>query len=139
MNLRDAILKRRSVRHFQTTDVPDLAEIIALARRAPSAGALRAYETILTKEKISRIDAPMYMVICANPQAYSVRYGERGRDLYSIQDATIFGAYFQLLLVDMGLSSVWIGAFREGRIKSVLKIAEHLKPVAIIAIGYERT
>ena len=113
-----------------------MEEIIALARTSPSAGAIRGYKAIITKEKIVRIDAPVYLVICANPEAYVSRYGERGKNLYSIQDATIFGAYVQLLLVDGGLASVWIGAFREDKIKNTLNIEKHLKPIAIIALGH---
>jgi nitroreductase len=139
MDLQEVIEKRKSVRSFQKTDVPDklLEEIIALARKSPSAGALRAYKTIITREKITSIDAPVYLVICANPEAYAPRYGERGKNLYSIQDATIFGAYIQLLLVDKGLASVWIGAFREDKIKKILNIEENLRPIAIIALGIE--
>jgi len=139
MDLQEVIEKRKSVRSFQKTDVPDklLEEIIALARKSPSAGALRAYKTIITREKITSIDAPVYLVICANPEAYAPRYGERGKNLYSIQDATIFGAYIQLLLVDKRLASVWIGAFREDKIKKILNIEENLRPIAIIALGIE--
>ena len=134
MNLEEVIKKRKSVRVFQKKEVPDLEELIALARLSPSAGAIRGYKIIPTKEKITRIDAPLYLVICADPEAYA-RYGDRGRNLYAIQDATIFGAYLQLLLVDRGLASVWIGAFREEKIKRVL--GTELRPVAIIAVGYE--
>jgi nitroreductase len=137
MDIKDVVLKRRSVRVFQKTKVPDLGELIALARKSPSAGAIRGYETIITEEKIINIDAPVYVVICANPEAYAGRYGDRGRSLYAIQDATIFGAYFQLLLVDKGLASVWIGAFNEGRVKKTLGLKENLRPIAIIALGYE--
>lgn len=138
MELEAVIKKRKSVRSFKNIDVADetIEELVALARLSPSAGAIRGYETIITKEKIVSIDAPVYLVICANPDAYIPRYGDRGKDLYSIQDATIFGAYFQLLLVDKGLASVWIGAFREGRVKQVLNIEENLRPIAIIALGY---
>lgn len=138
MELEAVIKKRKSVRSFKNIDVADetIEELVALAQLSPSAGAIRGYETIITKEKIVSIDAPVYLVICANPDAYIPRYGDRGKDLYSIQDATIFGAYFQLLLVDKGLASVWIGAFREGRVKQVLNIEENLRPIAIIALGY---
>lgn len=138
VELKDVIEKRRSVRVFQKTDVPNeiLDELIILARKSPSAGAIRGYKVIITREKIIHIDAPIYLVICTDPEAYTKRYGDRGKDLYSIQDATIFGAYFQLLLVDKSLASVWIGAFRENKIKQALHLEEHLRPIAIIAIGY---
>ncbi len=139
MTLQDVIEKRKSVRSFQKTDILNetLEELIILARKSPSAGAIRGYKTIITREKITRIDAPVYLVICIDPETYAKRYGERGRNLYAIQDATIFGAYFQLLLVDKGLASVWIGTFKEDSVKKILNIEENLRPIIIIALGYE--
>ena len=134
MELKGIILKRKSVRKFQKKAIPNLEEIIALARTCPSAGGIRGYSAIFTQKKIVSVDAPIYIVICTKPDAYAKRYGDRGRNLYSIQDATIFGTYLQLLLVDMGLASVWIGTFNENRIKTV--IGTELRPIAIIALGY---
>ena len=137
MNFKDVLEKRHSVRKFQKTTVLaySLKEIIRLARKCPSAGAIRGYEAIITKKKIVNIDAPVYLVICTNPELYA-RYGERGKTLYSIQDATIFASYIQLIAVNMGLSTVWIGAFRESKIKKMLKI--DLRPIAIIPLGYKK-
>jgi len=139
MDLEEIIKKRRSVRTFEKTDISDtmLNQVIELAHRAPSAGAIRAYPAFITRKKISeRVPAPVYLIICTDPKAYSPRYGRRGSELYSIQDATIFGAYIQLILVNKGLASVWIGAFRENKMKRFLKT--DLKPIAIIAVGYEK-
>lgn len=136
MSLEEVIKKRKSIRSFKNIDVSDeiLNQVISLAHLAPSAGAIRGYDVIITREKIIRIDAPVYLVICTDPEKYIKRYGERGRDLYSIQDATIVGAYIQLLLVNIKLASVWIGAFHENKIKSI--IDTKLRPVAIIALGH---
>lgn len=134
MELKEVIKKRKSIRTFQDREVPDLTELIALAKTGPSAGAIRGFDVVVTKEKVAHIDAPLYLVICTKPEAYAKRYGDRGRNLYSIQDATICGAYLQLLLVEMGLSSVWIGAFRERRVARIL--GTNLRPIAIIAVGY---
>ena len=137
MNLEEVIRKRRSVRTFKKDDVADeiLKEVISLARLAHSAGAIRGHKAIISRKKLDRVEAPVYLVICANPEASAKRYGERGRDLYSVQDATIFGAYIQLLLVDKGLDSCWIGAFREGRVQRTINT--NLRPIAIIAVGYK--
>ncbi len=138
MDLQEVINRRHSVRKFKDIDVSDdkIKELVLLAKKSPSAGAIRGYETIITRERIAHVDAPVYLVICTNPEAYSPRYGDRGKNLYSVQDSTIFGAYFQLLLVSEGLASVWVGAFHEERIKKA--IGTDLRPVAIIAMGYEQ-
>jgi nitroreductase len=136
MTLYDAIAKRRSVRKFQDRDVPDhlLAEAMSLAGRGPSAGAIRGYKGIVIRPGLA-YGSPASVVICIDEAAYEKRYGERGRTLYAIQDAAIYGAYLGLLLVERGLCSVWVGAFREERVRRA--IGTELRPVAIIAVGYE--
>jgi len=136
MELREAIKRRKSVRNFEDTEPPDLTEIMELAAKGPSAGAIRGYEAILSRERIGPYGAPVYIVICANPDAYVKRYGDRGRNLYAIQDATIYGAYLQLLLEEVGLSSCWVGAFNEWQVQNMLDTK--LRPIAMIAVGFKR-
>lgn len=141
MELKEVILKRHSVRKYNlniivTNEV--VAEIIKLAEEAPSAGGLKAYHIFITSLKVAnQVDAPMYLVVCADSEKSAKKYGDRGRNLYAIQDATILASYIQLIAVDMGLSTVWIGAFNEDRIRKQLNIGKHLRPIAIIPIGYE--
>ena len=137
MQLKEVINKRKSIRSFQMwKEIPDLTEAIALAKKCPSAGAIRGYWVHVTTEKIAPYNASAYVVICCDPAAYESRYGVRGMELYAIQDATVFGAYLQLILTDMGLATCWIGAFREEKIKRAIGTIE-LRPIAIIAVGYE--
>ena len=141
MELREVLRKRKSVRHFDL-DRPvtedQLNEIIVLASSAPSAGGMKSYTVLTANELPIRVKAPVYLVIFSNSKKLEARYGARGRDLYALEDATIFGAYTQLIAVDMGLSSVWIGAFKENKIKRIMKVEDHLRPIAIIAFGYEK-
>jgi nitroreductase len=138
MDLNKVVEKRYSMRSFKSTAVPEkiIREIIELAKLAPSAGNLQSYKVLITKEKVTHVEAPLYLVICMNPERSAARYGERGRSLYALQDATIFASYLQLAIVNAGLASVWVGAFREGRVKRQLQIPDGLKPIAIICTGY---
>lgn len=140
MELKEVIEKRQSVRQYKPDSVPpELVErIIRLARRAPSAGALRAYKIIVTDQQLTPYEAPVNLIVCALPEKSAEKYGNRGRALYAIQDATIVGAYIQLIAVDSGLSTVWIGAFRESRVKKALELKDGLKPIAIILLGYQQ-
>lgn len=140
MELREVIERRRSVRQYKPDPVPPelVEQIIQLARKAPSAGALRAYEIVVTDHQLTSYEAPVNLVVCAVPEISGQRYGERGRSLYAIQDATIAGAYIQLIAVDLGLSTVWVGAFRENRVREALGLEDRLKPIAIIPLGYRR-
>lgn len=136
MELKEVIEKRKSIRHFKDVPVPIkwIEEAIVLAQTGPSAGAIRGWEVILTLEPIGPYEAPAYIVICANQERYGPRYGKRGYDLYSIQDSAIVAAYLQLLLVDIGLDSCWIGAFNEHRVKRAVNAK--YRPVILLAIGY---
>lgn len=139
MNLREVLAKRRSVRRFQDIEFPDATvyELLELARTAPSAGNIKGYEVFITDKPVVSIKAPIYLVVCARPQAYAKRYGKRGMNLYALQDATIVGAYIQLIAVDMGLATCWVGAFREGIIKRMLGLSNDLRPIAVFPLGYE--
>lgn len=138
MNFLDVLEKRRSIRQFQNVKIPDeiINNIIELASLAPSAGNLQAFKVVISKLDLSSYGSPIDLVICASPDESVMKYGERGRDLYSIQDATIFGAYIQLVAIEFGLSSVWVGAFNEEKIKKLLNLDENLRPIVIIPIGY---
>ena len=137
MDFRQIVENRYSMRQFQPTKVPEkiIKEIIELAKLAPSAGNLQSYRVIVSKEKVTNIEAPINLIICADPERSAARYGERGRNLYALQDATIFGAYLQLAIVNAKLASVWVGAFKENRVRNLLKIPDNLKPVAVICAG----
>jgi nitroreductase len=130
-----------------------LKDLIRLSQRAPSAGNLQAYRLTLVKNSSLRkqlaeaaldqnflAEAPVVLVVSAAPSISSPRYRERGRTLYSIQDATIFAAYFQLACTNVGLASVWVGAFSEQKVVDIIK--SHVpgqfveRPIALIAVGY---
>ena len=81
------------------------------------------------------IDAPVCLVFCADPARSATKYAERGTELYSIQDATIAGTYAMLAAVDMGLATVWVGAFDEEKVRKVVGV-DSVRPVAMFAVGY---
>ncbi|MBI5212544.1 MAG: nitroreductase family protein, partial [Nitrospirae bacterium] len=41
-----------------------------------------------------------------------------------------------LVACENGLGSVWVGAFRESEVFEALDLPNHLRPVAIVPIGY---
>lgn len=115
---------------------------------APSAGNLQAYQVHVIrkldrKEALARaafdqtfmIQAPVCLVFCADAARSAAKYGEHGAELYSVQDATIAGTYAMLAAVDMGLATVWVGAFDEEKVRNVVGV-ESIRPVAMFAIGY---
>jgi nitroreductase len=149
MDFFEAVEKRKSIRKFQEREIENskLEKIIDACNKSPSAGNLQAYRIFVVKDKEKKQalvktangqefieEAPVVLVFCANPKESGVRYGERGENLYSVQDATIAAAYSQIASASLGLGSVWVGAFSDRDVRTVL--GTELKPVAVIPIGY---
>lgn len=63
------------------------------------------------------------------------RYGERGI-LYAVQDATIAATYMMLAAHAIRLHTCWMGAFDEAQVKEVLELPAHVRPVAILSVGF---
>lgn len=143
--------KRHSVRNFRNKEIEDkkLKEILEAANSAPSAGDLKAREIVVVKDLETKkalvgaalgqnfiAEASMVLVFFAIPEKSGKKYGERGRNLYSIQDATISVSFAWLQAVDLGLSACWVGAFDEEEVKKILKVSSDRHPIAILPIGY---
>jgi nitroreductase len=41
-----------------------------------------------------------------------------------------------LVAYSLGLGTVWVGAFNEKEVSKILTLPDHLRPVAIIPVGY---
>jgi nitroreductase len=142
---------RHSVRRYQ----PDVAiepealhGVLEMALAAPSAGDLQAYHLVVVRDDGLRgklaeasgesflTEAPVNIVVCADPERSAERFGERGRNLFALQDATIAATYIQLAAVAAELGSAWAGGFPEAEVAGLVELPEHLRPVAILALGY---
>jgi nitroreductase len=142
--------RRRSVRSYKSQPIEEdkLRRIFEAANLAPSAGNLQAYHVYVFQEKSKREalaraangqtfieQAPVCLVFCTDPSRCEERYGARGRELYSVQDATIAGSFAMLAAVDLGLSTVWVGDFDEDAVREV--VGEKTgRPVAMFSVGY---
>jgi len=144
------VLERRfSCRNFKNKEVEEekIKRIMEAVNSAPSAGNLQSYKVFIIKDKEKKqklvdasfgqefiAEAPVVFVFCADQKQN--KYGERGKKLYCLQDATIAAAYSQLAATALGLGSVWVGAFDEKEVLKVLGDPKQLLPIAIIPIGY---
>ncbi len=150
MDVEEAIRKRRSIRKFRDKELPEgtAERLIELANMAPSAGNLQARDFIVVRDRkirealaVAALDqefvaqAPLSIVVCANMERIE-HYGNRGRTLYTLQDVAAAVQNILLVAVSEGLGAVWVGAFDEGRARKILGTPEHIRPVAIIPIGY---
>ena len=143
---------RHSIRRYQA-DMPvedtKLHAILETAIAAPSAGDLQSYHIVAVKDPVLRKDlsgaahdqafiaeAPVVLVFCVEAERSAREYGERGRDLFALQDTTIAAAYAQLAAVAAGLGSTWVGYFDEARISELLSLPAGQRPVALLCVGY---
>ncbi|MBK1672576.1 nitroreductase [Ectothiorhodospira shaposhnikovii] len=143
---------RHSIRRYQA-DMPvepeKLHAILETAVTAPSAGDLQSYRIICVKDPDLRArlaqashgqdfisEAPICLIFCSDAARSTEQYGERGRDLFSIQDATIVAAYAQLAVVAAGMGSTWVGMFDEKAVADILALEPGLRPLALLCVGY---
>lgn len=148
----ETVRHRHSVRRYRE-DAPvsreGLHAILETACAAPSAGDLQAYHIYVISEAEQRDalarasrnqdfvrEAPVCLVFCADSERSASEFGERGAQLYAIQDATIAATYAQLAVVAAGMASTWVGEFDHAALASLLAMPESHLPVAMLSIGY---
>jgi nitroreductase len=151
MDYFELIQKRHSVREYQSKLVEKelVEQILNAACCAPSAGNLQAYEIYVIEDEARRKAlvaaardqeflrvAPLVLVFCAHPARSEWKYHQRGVDLYAVQDASIACTFAMLAAANLGLGSVWVGAFNDEAVMQILGNPEGLRPVAILPIGY---
>jgi nitroreductase len=151
MNVLDAILNRRSVRDFNSKPVEfeKLTLILESAANAPSAGDLKDFKFIVVTNKNVRQEiselamqqywmatAPLFIIVLSDYSMTKELYKERGERLFSVQSSAAAIQNILLSAKSLDLSSCWVGAFDENRLKTLLSIPDNLRPQAIIPIGY---
>ncbi len=150
MDVVECIEGRTSIRVFRPEPVDDkvVDEALRLANLAPSAGNLQSRDFVVVRDvgvKKALMHAayfqefvrtaPVVVVFCANMERVA-HYGERGRDLYALQDVAAAVQNFCLYLHSEGVGSVWVGAFDEAKAAAALGTPSHVRPVAIVPIGF---
>ncbi len=150
MELFEAIKGRRSVRRFrpEPVDDEDLEKILEAAIAAPSAGNCQPWEFVVVKDSLIKqklreaahnqaqlTEAPVVLVVCANMKRNAERYGERGHDLYCIQDTAAAAQNIHLATYGLGYGTCWVGAFDERAVADAIRAQADVRPVVMIPIG----
>lgn len=151
MQFPEVIGRRRSIRAFRATAIEEqkIHAILATAQSAPSAGDLQAYRIVVvtaveTKALLAKAalgqqfiaQAPVVLVFFADRRRSKAKYGCRGTELFCVQDATIAAAYAQLAATQEELGSCWVGAFDDNGVSESLGAPAHLRPMALMPLGY---
>jgi SagB-type dehydrogenase family enzyme len=83
-------------------------------------------------------DAPVILVIAAVPSRTAAKYGERSAR-YIAMEAGHAGQNVYLQAVALGLGTTVVGAFDDGRVKDVARLAADQEPLALYPVGYPKT
>ncbi len=141
---------RATVRRFRKDPVSDMVmeELLEAAVSAPSSGNLQNWEFVVVTRQENRnrlsaaamgqgfvSQAPVIVVVCSNLRKMA-RYGARGESLYSIQNTAAAIQNLMLAAWDKGIGSCWIGAFDESEVREAVALPGHVRPLAMVALGY---
>jgi len=145
------IKSRRSVRKYnkKPVDMELILKVLESAGYAPSAGNNQPWEFIVVRNpKIKEhlieacydqkwmLDVPVFIIACINCKISGAVYGERGLKLYGIQDLAAAIQNILLTAESLGLSTCWVGAFSENMVAKILECPDHVRPCAVITLGY---
>ena len=147
MELYEAVRRRKSVRSYKSTPVPDevLGRILDAARLAPSARNDQEwrYVVVRDRETIRQVamaasdhhfmaEAPILIVCCAETDR---RLMSCGHYAYAI-DAAISIDHLTLAATGEGLGTCWIGGFDPSVVRPILGIPDSIEIVELLPLGY---
>ena len=152
MELKEALLARRSVRRFTDKAVSEseIEELLHAAMSGPSACNMTPWEfyavtnsetlaALRTVTPYTKIVSPLAVIVCGNlkralPGAHAA---------FWVQDCSAATENILLRAVDLGLGSVWCGIHPnrepERRVSEILGLSEDVIPLNIIFIGHPET
>jgi len=151
MDTLECLRTRRSVRKFKDRSIPFelIGNILEAARLAPSAGNVQEWKFILVTDYKARediavaacmqtwmVDAPVFIVVCSDPNKAERMYGTKGENLYCIQNSAAAMENILLAAHSQGLGSCWVGACDENKIKTILNIPGNIRIMGIAPVGY---
>jgi nitroreductase len=151
MDFWQVLENRYSVREFDLSMgvSPETVErLLTAAIRAPSAGNRQPWHFYVVRDLAVRralaaaaygqefvSQAPVAFVVCADAEQSAGRYGQRGRELYCLQDTAAAIEHILLAAVALGLGGCWVGAFDEQSASRALNLPRRHRPVAIVPVG----
>jgi len=149
MELKEALLKRRSVRKFTEEPVAEehIDELLHAAMSGPSACNKKPWEfyvisnpetlkRLQSASKFTKMQAPLAMVVCGNlSHSLPMQLAE-----YWVQDCSAATENILLRVTDLGLGAVWCGIYpqknAQKKVAEILGLSNKEIPLNIILIGH---
>ena len=149
MNVKEAVLKRRSIREFNDQPITDelIRELLESAMAAPSACNKQPWEFYVVKSKslqeqlhhvsrYSNMNSSLIIIIAGNDRR---SLAHRVNDFW-IQDCSAAIENMLLSATSLGIASCWCGLFPlttpVKKVKAILGLEDHIIPMALIHLGY---
>lgn len=82
-------------------------------------------------------DAPVSLIICAQFERTTARYGARGERYVFMEVGSAYQNTY-LAAAQLGLGTVAVGAFNDESVRSVLDLEEDLFPLLVMPLGYPK-
>lgn len=140
-----------NVRNFKPDEFPEatLTRILEAGTWAPSAGNLQPWFFYIVKNQKVKEEleqacydqsqvsaAPVVIAVMADPARSNEKFGERGAQLYCLQDTAAAVQNILLAAEGLGIGGCWVGAFNESKVQQVLEAPPRLRAVALLCLGY---
>lgn len=151
MEIDDLIKKRRTIRRFQQKPIDQevLISLVECARLAPSGANLQPLEFIIVED--IELRDPLFK--CLNWAGYIAPAGNPPEGYQPMAYIAVLvnlkirekryefdvGAAVENILISAsgkGIASCWVGNFKPEDVGYLLKLPEHILPIAVIALGY---
>lgn len=149
MELKEALLKRRSVRKYteEAVSKEDISELLHAAMSGPSACNRKPWdfyvvsnsellEELRGASRFTKIKAPLAMIVCGNlEKTLPMKMAD-----YWIQDCSAAIENILLRATDLGLGTVWCGLYpqkrAEEKVREILGLSEKRIPLGLILLGH---
>ena len=149
MELKEVLLKRRSVRKFKEDSVADemIEELLHAAMSGPSACNKKPWdfyvitnpqklEELKVSSMFTKMSSPLAVVVCGDlSRALPLKMAE-----YWIQDCSAATENILLRATDLGLGAVWCGIYPQKKaiekVRKILEIPKSQIPLNLIFIGH---
>lgn len=145
----DVVRKRKSVRTYADTPIPDetIREILEAARLAPSAKNLQEWKFIVVKDERTKRalvdvakgqrfvgEAAAVIAGVATYTAYTMTNGVPACHV----DLAIAMEHIALAAAEKGIGTCWIGAFYQDGARKLLGVPDDCLVIALMTLGYPR-
>jgi nitroreductase len=142
MEVSDAIRVRKSVRAYDSKEIPDdvLTRILEAGRISPSASNTQSWHFIVVKDAAKRktLSQHRWTKFLTESPVVIVGCGDKKDPDWYVIDVSIALQTMVLAATGEGIGTCWIGDFDEDEVRELCKIPKNFSVVCLLALGYPR-